>query len=200
MKDLILLNINNLYILHYNDPLIPKWWLVWFNGIGRWRNPILLLETILVPTYWVLIVMIKNLNMSCIDLLSLAHCLYMDKRLEVHPRAWFKSSLHLIWNMVWYLCRKRITRHTIVFISWTWAHCIILRRLIITYHISMINISLIWWVTKLSPHTHRLKIGWKWVLVKWCHPPFSSFVQLPNSSYIWTSSSRAMVFILCAWR
>ena len=85
MKDLISLNINNLYILHCNDPLIPKWGSMWFNRISRWRNPILLLETILVPTHWASIILIKNSNMSCIYLLSPTHCLYMVRILKIDP-------------------------------------------------------------------------------------------------------------------
>ena len=119
MKDLISLNINNLYILHCNDPLEPQWWLMWFNGIGRWKNFAFLLETILVPTHWALIVLIKNRNMSHIDLLSFAHCLYMNGILGVHPCARVKSSLHLIWNVVWHLYRRRIARDTILFIGRT---------------------------------------------------------------------------------
>ena len=157
MKYLISLNINNLYILHYNEPLVPKWWPMWFNGIDRWRNPILLLETILVPSQRALIVLIKNLKMRCIDLLSPVHCLHMDGILWVHPCACVKSSLHLTWNVlwvVWHLCRRTMTRHTILFICWTW-------RLTITHHIRRINVSLIRWVTKLSPYTHSLKTSWK---------------------------------------
>ena len=117
MKGLIWLNINNLYILHCNNPLVPKWWSVWFNSIGRWRNLILLLETILVPTHWASIVLIKNPNMPCIDLLSPARYLYMDGILEVHPCSCVKSSLHLILNVVWHLCRRIIVRHIILFID-----------------------------------------------------------------------------------
>ena len=90
MKDLISLNINNLYILHCNDLLVPKWGLMWFNGIGKWKNPILLLETILVSTHWASIILIKNYNMPCIYLLSPAHCLYMDKILKVDPCVYVK--------------------------------------------------------------------------------------------------------------
>ena len=142
-----------MYILHCNDLLAPKWWLMWFNGIGRWRIFVLLLEIILVSTHWTSIVLIKNSNMSFIDLLSPAHYLYMDGILEVHSYTRVKSSLHLIWNLVWHLRRRRIVWHTILFISWTW-------RSTITCHIKRVNISLIWGVTKLSLYTHRLKIGW----------------------------------------
>ena len=119
MKDLISLNINNLYILHCKDHLIPKWGSMSFNGISRWRNPVLLLETILVSTHWTSIVLIKNSNTSYINILSPAHCLYMDGIFEVHSCACVKSSLHLIWNLVWLLHRRRIAWHTILFIGWT---------------------------------------------------------------------------------
>ena len=142
MKYFISLNINSLYILYYNDPLVPKWGLMWFNGIGTWRNPILLLETILVPTQWALIILVKNSNMSCIYLLSLAHCLYMYRMLKVHPCVHVKSSFHLIWNLVWHLCKRVVTRHTILLIGWTW-------RLTIIHHIRKVDVSLIWGVTKL---------------------------------------------------
>ena len=117
IKYLISLNINNLSILHCNDPLVPKWWSMWLRGIGRWRNLVLLLETVLIPTLWASIVLIKNLNMSYIDLLSLANYLYMDGIHGVHTCACIKSSLHLIWNLVWHLCRRRIDWHTILFVS-----------------------------------------------------------------------------------
>ena len=154
---MILLYINNLCILHCSDPLVPKWWPIWCNEIDKWRNLILLFETILVPSQWVSILLIKNLKMSCIDPSSLAHCFYMDGILQVHPCACVKSSLHLISNViwvVWHLCKRRMTKHTILFICWTW-------RLTITHHIRRVNISLIRWVTKLSPYTHRLKTSWK---------------------------------------
>ena len=150
IKDLISLNINNLYILHCNDPLVPKWGSMWFNGISRWKNPVLLLETILVPTHWALIISVKNSNMPCIYLLSPAHCLYMDRILEIDPCVHVKSSLHLIWNLVRRLCSWGVARHTILFISWTW-------RLTITHHIRRVNVSLIQGVTKLSFYTHRFK-------------------------------------------
>ena len=70
MKYFISLIINNLYILHCNDPLVPKWGSMWFNEIGKQRNRVLLLETILVPTQWVSIILIKNFNMPCIYLES----------------------------------------------------------------------------------------------------------------------------------
>ena len=142
MKYFISLNINSLYILYYNDSLVPKWGLMWFNGIGTWRNPILLLETILVPTQWALIILVKNSNMPCIYLLSLAHCLYIYRMLKVHPCVHVKSSFHLIWNMVWHLCKRVVTRHTILFIGWTW-------RLTRIHHIRKVDVSLIWGVTKL---------------------------------------------------
>ena len=120
MKDLISLNINNLYILHCNYPLIPKRGPMWLNEIGRWRNPILLLETILGPTHWVSIILVKNFNMPHIYLLSPAHYLYIDRILEVHPCVHVKSSLHLVWNLVWQLCRMGVAQHTILSIGWTW--------------------------------------------------------------------------------
>ena len=120
MKDLISLNINNLYILHFNDPLVPKWGSMWLNGIGRWRNLILLLETILVPTQWASIIFVINSNMPCVYLLNPAYCLYIDRILKVHPCVNVKSSFHLIWNLVWHLSERGITRHTILFMCWTW--------------------------------------------------------------------------------
>ena len=150
MKDLISININNLYILYYIDPLVSKWGSMWFNGIGRWRNPILLLKIILVPTHWVSIILVKNSNMLCIYLLSQAHLLYMEKILEVCPCVHVKFSLHLIWNLVWHSCKRKVVQDTILFINWTW-------RLTITHHIKRVDVSLIRWVTKLSPYTHRFK-------------------------------------------
>ena len=117
IKYFISLNINNFYTLYFNVPLVPKWGSMWFNGIGRWRNPVLLLETILVPTQWALIILVKNSNMPCIYLLSPAHCLYIDKILKVHPCVNVKSSFHPIWNLVWHLCEMGAAWHTILFIS-----------------------------------------------------------------------------------
>ena len=120
IKYFILSNINNLYILHCNDPLVPKWGSMWFNGISRWKNPVLLLETILVPTHWALIISVKNSNMPCIYLLSHVHYFYMDRILEIDPCVHVKFSLHLIWNLVWHMCSRGVARHTILFIDWTW--------------------------------------------------------------------------------
>ena len=153
-KKLHFLNINNLYTLHCNVPLVPKWGSMWFNGIGRWRNPVLLLEIILVPTQWASIILVKNSNMPCIYLLSPIHYLYMDRILKVHPCVNVKSSFHLIWNLVWHLYGRRVTYHTILFIGWTW-------RLTITHHMRRVDVSLIRGVTKLSPYTHRFKTPWK---------------------------------------
>ena len=110
----------------------------------------MLLETILVPTHWASIILVKNSNMPCIYLLSPAHYLYMDTILEVYPCVHVKSSLHLIWNLVWHLCSMGEARHTILFISWIW-------RLTITHHIMRVDVSLIRGATKLSPYTHRFK-------------------------------------------
>ena len=149
-KIFISLNINNLYTLHCNVILIPKWGSMWFNGIGRWKNLILLLEAILVPTQWASIILVKNSNMLCIYLLNPAHYLYMDRTLKVHPCVNVKSSFHLIWNLVWHLYGRRVTYHTILFIDWTW-------KLTITHHMKRVDVSLIQGVTKLSPYTHRFK-------------------------------------------
>ena len=154
IKYFILLNIKNLYTLHCNVFLVPKWGSMWFNWIDRWRNPVLLLETILVPTQWTSIILVKNSNMTCIYLLSPVHCLYMDRILKVHPCVNAKSSFHLIWNLVWHLFGRGTTRHTILFIAWTW-------RLNITHHMRKVDISLIWGVTILSPYTHKFKTPWK---------------------------------------
>ena len=154
IKYFILLNINNLYTLHCNVPLVPKWWSMWFNGIERWKNSVLLFETILVQTQWASIILVENSNMPYIYLLSLARWLYIDMILKVHLCVNVKSFFHLIWNLVWHLCGRRATRHTILFIGWTW-------RLIITHHMRRVDISLIRRVTKLSPYTHRFKTPWK---------------------------------------
>ena len=150
IKYFISLNIYNLYTLHCNVPLVPKWGSIWFNGIGRWRNPVLLLETILVPTQWASIILVKNYNMPCIYLLSPTHYLYMDTILKVHACVNVKSSFHVIWNLVWHSYGRGVTRHTILFIGWTW-------RLNITHHMRRVDVSLIWGVTKLSPYTHKFK-------------------------------------------
>ena len=50
IKDLISLNLNNLYVLHYNDILVSKWWSMLFNGVVRGKIHILL-EAILIPTH-----------------------------------------------------------------------------------------------------------------------------------------------------
>ena len=154
IKYFILLNINNFFTLHCNVHLVPKWGSMWFNGISRWRNPVLLLETILVPIQWASIILVKNSNMSRIYLLSPTHCLYMDRILKVYLCVNVKSFFHLIWNLVWHLCGRAAMRHTILFIGWTW-------RLTITHHMRMVNISLILGVTKLNPYTHRFKTLWK---------------------------------------
>ena len=110
----------------------------------------MLLKTIVVPSQWASIVFIKNPKMSYIDLLSPTHCLYMDGILRVHPCACVKSSLHQIWNVIWVVWHLWKGEWLGIPYSSTW-------RLTITHHIRRVNISLIGWVTKLSPYTHRLK-------------------------------------------
>ena len=96
IKDLISLNAKNFYIVHYNGPLVPKWRPMWFNEIVRWRN-LVLLETMLVPSHEVLVILIVNINMSCINILSLTHHLSMDGKLEVHPVRKKKTLKSMTW-------------------------------------------------------------------------------------------------------
>ena len=73
------------------------------------------------------------------------------------PCAHLKTSLHLIWNVIWHLYKRMIVKHTILFISGTWR---IWRRLTLTHwhhRIRGINVGFIWQVTELSPYTHWLK-------------------------------------------
>ena len=96
IKDLISLNAKNFYIVHYNGPLVPKWRPMWFNEIVRWRN-LVLLETMLVPSHEVLVILIVNINMSCINILSLTHHLSMDGKLEVHLVRKKKTLKSMTW-------------------------------------------------------------------------------------------------------
>lgn len=93
-------------------------------------------------------------------------------KLGVHLCTCLKSSLHLIWNIIWHLCR-RIVKYTIVMRCWTLTHYIIWVRLAITHYMRRINVSLIWWVTMSSLYTHGLKAARKEVLIKCCHPLLS---------------------------
>ena len=113
IKDLISLNAKNFYIVHYNGPLVPKWRPMWFNEIVRWRN-LVLLETILVPSHEVLVILIVNINMSCINILSLTHHLSMDGKLEVHPvrkkkplKVWHDVSNS--WSLLFFLIKFQFT-------------------------------------------------------------------------------------------
>lgn len=120
--------------------------------------------------------------------MSPINCLYIDGILKVHSCAYVKSPFNVIWNTIWHLCKRRIGRHTKLFFSWSW-------MLTITHCIWRMSIGLIRGVNMLSPY--RLKTGWlsdSVIILR----SLSLSIWLSHCCYAWISSSRAMIFILCA--
>lgn len=169
--------------------------MIWFNGNVGWRNDILL-ETTLVPSHRVsMILIVTELEEGSPKNRRYFNCSRLSINTNISCISLFQILLTFDMELVWHLCRRRLVKHTIVFISWTWDHHIILRMLTITYRIRRINISLIWRVTELSPHTHSIKTSRKWVLVKWWlfhYLPLYGFpiAPIPRSTLLesWSSS------------
>ena len=162
---------------------------MWFHHIVRWKD-LILLKTIFIPGHGVSIVLIVNTNMSCINFLTPTHNLSIDRKSRVFRCAHLKSLLHLIWKVIWHLCRRRIVIPFILFINGTW---IIYRRLIITHYIRDIKC---WfyltshWIESLYSLTQN------WSKMSLHCMVLSSSICISNGSNTWTSSSKVVVFIL----
>ena len=73
------------------------------------------MKTIFISRHGVPIILTVTSNMPCINLLTLTHNLFMDRKLGVYSYARLKSLLHLIWNLEWHLWIMMIVNHSIFF-------------------------------------------------------------------------------------